>query len=124
MAFLYGDGDTKSADTAQAYLRSIRNPPGARKNEKLELTNVHPIKGTNLSGSQLLARSLKTEDWIVDKYLTTVMERRSNREWKKRETEKYAYYWAPSGGTPFVAKMVGEEVAYAVPLRMLGVTGP
>jgi pimeloyl-ACP methyl ester carboxylesterase len=124
MAFVYGDGDTKSADAAQAYLRSIRNPPGSRKNEKLELTNTQAIKGTSLAGSQLLQRSLKTEDWIVDKYLGTVVERRGNREWKKREVDKYAYFWAPPLGAAFLAKGVGEDVSSAVPLRMLGVTGP
>jgi pimeloyl-ACP methyl ester carboxylesterase len=124
MAFLYGDGDTKSANAAQAYLNSIRNPPGARKAEKLDLTNVQPIKGTSLSGSQLLQRSLRTEDWIVDKYLAKALEKRGSREWKKREVDKFAYFWAPPQRAPFLAKSVGEDVARPVPLPMMGILGP
>jgi pimeloyl-ACP methyl ester carboxylesterase len=124
MAFLYGDGDTKSADAAQAYLRSIRNPPGARKAERLDLTNVQSIKGTSLAGSQLLQRSLRTEDWIVDKYLARVLEKRGSREWKKREVDKFVYFWAPPQRAPFMAKSVGEDVARPVPLPMMGIQGP
>ena len=51
-------------------------------------------------------------------------EKRGSREWKKREVDKFVYFWAPPQRAPFLAKSVGEDVARPLPLPMMGIQGP
>ena len=70
-------------------------------------------------GSQLLQKSLGTEKLIVKTYLPAVMER-PGREWKKRDSEKYAYVWSVpgAGARPVLAKKPGDEAPLPLPLGM------
>jgi pimeloyl-ACP methyl ester carboxylesterase len=121
MGFLYGGEDRESKETARRYLESIQTAPGAKKG-KLDLTAAAEIPGTKLRGSQLLAKSLNTEQ-LIKNYLERVLEKRGTREPRSRDPIKTTYYWSfRSGYAPVVAKSEQEELLRALPLIQMGVS--
>jgi pimeloyl-ACP methyl ester carboxylesterase len=117
MAFVYGAKDEKAGTLARTYLTAIK----PRKTDKgLDYTGPYAVAGTNLTGSQLLQRSLDTDKWILDKYLGQVMEKRGSRERKKREADKFAYYWVMRNGRSILAKNAGEESPRPLPYELTG----
>jgi hypothetical protein len=111
MAFVYGAKDAQGAAIAKECLSTIRNGRGGK---DLKLTGERGIADTALTGSALLQDGLKTEDWIIKKYLEPVMEARGNRERKKREIDKYCFYWAfPKPGP--TASLVPSKVQQSDP---------
>jgi hypothetical protein len=91
MAFVYGAKDAKGAAIAKECLSTIRS---GRSSKELKLTGERGIADTALTGSALLQEGLPTEKWIIKSYLEPVMEARGTRERKKREIDKYCFYWA------------------------------
>jgi alpha-beta hydrolase superfamily lysophospholipase len=113
MAFVYGEREKGgAADFAHTMEQNIKKP-------ELKFTGGEAIKKTELSGSKLLDNSLNTEEWIVEKYLAPVIEARGIRERKKREMDKFAYYWARTKagikGPMALAKRPGEELLPIIP---------
>jgi len=107
MAFDFGKGDSASANRARQYLKQI-NPS----TKKLALTGEQAIEGTNLTGSALLQGSLSTEKWIVQTYLTKVMDERAKRLRVSREVRKNRWYSQPRGRAPQMVKDVGDEAPW------------
>jgi alpha-beta hydrolase superfamily lysophospholipase len=111
MAFVFGENDGPAKTLAENYLSAIK----VKKADKnLELTGPKKISDTKLAGSQLLEKSLDTEKWIIKDYLDRVMEKRGSRERRKRETERFAYYWV-LGRRNLTAKLPGEEAPRPIP---------
>jgi alpha-beta hydrolase superfamily lysophospholipase len=121
MGFLYGGDDRESRDVAKRYLEHITSAPGAKKN-KLELTAAAEIPNTKLRGSQLLAKSLNTEQ-LIKNYLERVLEKRGTREPRSRDPIKTTYYWSFKSSVPafITAKSDQEELLRALPLSQMGV---
>jgi pimeloyl-ACP methyl ester carboxylesterase len=114
MAFVYGTREKGgAAEFAQATLSDIKMGK-----PDLKFTGPERID-TELSGSKLLDESLKTEKWIIEEYLAPVMDARGVRERKKREMDRYAYYWAMTKagakGRLHLAKRPGEEMIQVIP---------
>jgi pimeloyl-ACP methyl ester carboxylesterase len=114
-AFLFGKRE-KSA----AYCGKLSDAILGLGSKKLDL----PFTGkegfdTNLAGSKLLDKSLPTEEWIVEKYLNPVVDKRGSRERRRREIDRYAFYWAkgkPNARIPgILAKHPGEELIRLIP---------
>ncbi len=121
IAFLYGEKDDKGRDTARRLLNDIKNPPaGIKKPDKLDFTTEKAIEGTELTGSQLLQNSLETEKQIQE-YLDKVMDKRGPKDWRKRETSRYRYFWVVPGQRPYPAKVEDEEVVKPIPVKLFGV---
>jgi alpha-beta hydrolase superfamily lysophospholipase len=97
MAFVYGTGDKQASNLSETYFRSIKDKAGLKK----DYTGVHPVKGTSLSGNQLLGVN-DTASWIVDKYLDPVMSARGNREQKDRKSEASQYFYI----NPFTGRQI------------------
>jgi hypothetical protein len=123
--FVYGKTDESAAGIADAYLNAIKS----KKDEMKDLTGSKGILGTGLAGSKLLQDKdrLKTGAFIVDQ-LNRVMDKRGSREWKKREMDKYAYYWTlPWPTTPrqtIPAKPAGQDLLNPIPINVSKVGGP
>jgi pimeloyl-ACP methyl ester carboxylesterase len=123
MAFLYGKTEKGGpADFAQTMKSDIKSGK-----PELKFTGTEGFD-TALSGSKLLDESLTTEKWIIEDYLKDVLEARGTRERKKRDMEKYAYYWALSRagtkGGMRLAKPPGEDMIRAFPPADFFVGGP
>jgi pimeloyl-ACP methyl ester carboxylesterase len=121
MGFLYGADDRESKEVSKRYLEHITSAPSARKN-KIEFTAAAEVPNTKLRGSQLLAKSLNTED-LIKNYLDRVLERRGTREARSRDPIKTTYYWTMRAGLPILAKSDQEEVLRGLPLNQMGVYG-
>jgi len=87
MGFAYGAKDTASDTISNEMARAIK---GSGK-VKVRVA-VAPIKGTNLSGVQLLAGNLSTVN-DIKKYLDRVMQDRGTKEQRDREVDKKAFYY-------------------------------
>jgi hypothetical protein len=83
------------------------------------------VAWSNLSGSKLLQDRdrLGTAAFIVN-HLNKVMDARGSRESKKRELEKFAYYWVLPRSRPILAKMPGEDYLRPIPINVSKVAGP
>ena len=123
MAFIYGAKDSKGSQIAKASLENVR---GTRKD--LTQTAERAIPDTDLVGSKLLQETLPTEELIIDKYLENVMEKRGSRERKKREIDKYRFFWAfpkpGPGARVILSKMPSDEQQGPIHLDQLGLGVP
>ncbi len=120
MAFVYGKEDEKSRTFAQAMKDAITSTPAFKKDNKLkEYSGVEAIENTKLVGSQLLNKDLPTEKWIIDKYLDPVLEKKTTREWVKRDTSKFRYVYVLPSKQQIFAKMENEEMLRLVPPILL-----
>jgi hypothetical protein len=120
IGFLYGADDHESKEVAQRYATYVKNM--ARKT-KLDLTAAQGINGTHLRGSQLLNKSLNTEQ-LIKNYLEKVMDVRGTREQRSRDPLKTTFYWAFKNGVQLLAKTDQEELPRPLPLGQLGVSVP
>jgi pimeloyl-ACP methyl ester carboxylesterase len=122
MAFVYGAGDKAGETVAKDYAEHVigRDP----KNDYKLMVARQPIAGTKLTGSKLLDETLDTEKWIIDTLLDNALEKRTNVEWKRRDIEKYRYFWAlpkPGPGARLsLAKPPGEELPGLIPGTFFG----
>jgi pimeloyl-ACP methyl ester carboxylesterase len=117
MAFLYGKRDNGGASFSRRMTQDITTQGG--KKLDLKFTGEKDFD-TELAGSKLLQDSLTTEDFIIEKYLKDVLEARGSRERKKRETDRFGYYWSRTKVDPrttnhVVAKRPGEEMIPVIP---------
>lgn len=122
IGFLYGGDDPASKDLDKHYVEMITSSGYARKT-KLDFTAAAEIPGTKLRGSQLLTKSLNT-DQMIKTYLDKVLERRGTREPRSHDPIKTTYYWAFRSGYPVLAKTEQEELIRALPLSQMGVSVP
>jgi alpha-beta hydrolase superfamily lysophospholipase len=122
-ALIFGKGDTPAVQLAKDYFDAVVGT----KNDFKGMVAKKDV-GTALSGSKLLNDTLDTEKWIIDDCLENVLERRSNMEWKRRETDKYAFFWAfPKPGPAarlIIDKLPNEELHRMIPLESLGINAP
>jgi hypothetical protein len=121
--FIYGKNDSKADSMTEAYVKAIKYERG-KPIETLKRTGAKAIKGTELAGSKLLQENFETLSFIKD-HLAKVMEDRGSREWKKREEDKYAYYWNTSwprpATSPILCKRPGAELPLPIPLSLMKV---
>jgi pimeloyl-ACP methyl ester carboxylesterase len=120
MGFLYGGDDRESKLTAERYVEAIK---AASRKTKADLTAAAEIPNTKLRGSQLLTKSLSTEQ-LVKNYLDRVMDKRGVREPRSHDPIKTTYYWSFRSGMPVLAKSEQEELLRALPLSQMGVSSP
>jgi alpha-beta hydrolase superfamily lysophospholipase len=111
-AFFYGKNDGKAANLTLDYRKAITS-----KKAELKNTGEKAIPTTDLTGSKLLGERLSTTSDIL-KQLQRVMDDRGSKEWKKREEEKFRYFWTK--GRAVQAKAAGEKIAHPIPLGMIG----
>jgi hypothetical protein len=122
MLFLYGADDSKGKQNANIALtkmmpgyKMMESAEGLNKFEtSLKFTRDYAIDGTKLDGSQLLQKSLRTND-VIKAYVDKVLEDRGSKETKRHEAEKFRYFWVPPGAQPRLAKQAGEE--FMMPIR-------
>jgi hypothetical protein len=117
IGFLYGADDRESKELATRYANQIVKSPLAKKN-KLEFTAAAEVPGTRLRGSQLLTKTLGTEQ-MIKSYLDRVMERRGTREPRSRDPIKTTYFWAFKSGMPLMAKTEQEDLLRGLPLMQI-----
>jgi hypothetical protein len=120
--FVYGKNDKKADDLTANYLKAITTDKG-KTIELKKTTGSKAIPQTELVGSKLLGQKLPTVDFIV-KHLNQVMEDRGSKEWKKRNEEKYAYFWVVPWPTAkkvrqIPAKAPGSKVSDPIPFGKL-----
>jgi hypothetical protein len=117
MAFIYGGGDNAGATIAKDYAEHIIGRD--TKNDYKQMVAKQAIGKVKLTGSKLLDENLDTEKWIIDTLLDNALEKRTNVEWKRRDIEKYRYFWAlpkPGPGARLtVAKQPGQELPNVIP---------
>ena len=96
MAFINGAGDT-SGSTLNTSLKAAIAEGAAKKD--YELTGIKEIQKTKLAGAKLLDPNLDTQSWILDKYLSPVMDKRGKkrRTDKKVETSRFFYNFTRNG---------------------------
>jgi len=100
MAFIYGKEEEGSPTVASQLLKSIdptyapdrKNPP-----KDFELLKELAVE-TKLGNSQLLAAEFPTENWILKTFLNDVFEKRTLREQRTRDFEKYPNFWLTNNG--------------------------
>jgi hypothetical protein len=119
MAFIYGKEDAEGKGVAHEELKTIKEKA---KGVKLDFTGEKGVD-TKLVGSQLLQKSLDTEEWILKKYLEPVLEKRGNREAKKRTFTDEQFYWVFPRVMPILAKGPREESLRPLPLKALNIPG-
>ncbi len=117
MAFVYGEKDSSARNLSNSYFSLIKG-----KTSKLtkDYSGSHVVKGTSLSGNQLLGVD-DTDKWIVEKYLDPVMTNRGAREQKDRKSEASAYWYVDyRNGKPYrLSKQAGVEVGEVDQQRVL-----
>jgi hypothetical protein len=125
MAFVYGGKDSKAMNFAQNVVGAIKPKTGPKKFDPKDTSDPRAYTGekkladTSLEGSKLLQKTLDTEKWVLKTYLPDLFEARPLREWRKRESERFAYVWAfPMTPRPVLAKAPGEEAPRPLPLQM------
>lgn len=126
MAFVYGtkEKDKVSMNFAQNVVSQIKPKAGSKKFDPKDTADPRAYTGekkldTSLSGAQLLQRSLDTEKWITKTYLADLFDARPVREWRKRDSERFAYVWSfPMMRAPMLAKAPGEETPRPLPLQL------
>lgn len=91
IVFFYGDGDSNGKKLAQACEKAIK---GTKKDD-FKYTAAVEIKGSKLTGSALLQKSLGTDTAIID-YLKDVVEAKGNA-FALREFRKNYYIWKLAG---------------------------
>jgi pimeloyl-ACP methyl ester carboxylesterase len=123
--FIYGGGDESASNIASTYYKVVNTLPNGKSAELKDTTGTKGIAKTNLSGSKLLQDRdrLGTATFIVN-HLNKVMDARGSRESKKRELEKFAYYWVLPRSRPILAKMAGEDYLRPIPVQVSKVVGP
>ncbi len=99
MIFMHSDGDSKGKNTAKS-LQDYLVPK--TKDKRYNYTAAVQIKGSKLTGSDLLQKSLGTAGEIA-KYLDGVIEEKK-REWIEREFVKTHYVWRIGVAQPITVK--------------------
>jgi pimeloyl-ACP methyl ester carboxylesterase len=122
-ALVYGKSDTSALQLAKDYYDAVTGT----KNEFKGMILRKEID-TALAGSKLLNDTLPTEDWILKDCLENVLERRTNMEWKRREIDQYAFFWAfprPGPGARLILDKLPskDEMHRMIPLEQLGING-
>jgi hypothetical protein len=112
-AFIYGKSDEGSRNYAEGCIATI-NP----KKEKGLTATFAPT--TELRGSKLLNEKLKVEGWIASTCLPAAADKHGNREWKKRDADKYGFLWTFPRTPVSIAKRPTEEFLGPIPLDRLG----
>jgi pimeloyl-ACP methyl ester carboxylesterase len=124
--FIYGKNDEAAGNTASTYYKVINTLPNGKSAELKDTTGTKGIERTALSGSKLLQDRdrLGTAAFILN-HLNKVMDARGSRESKKRELDRFAYYWVlPGRRQPILAKMAGEDYLHPIPTFVSKVAGP
>src|SRR5262249_27161870 len=117
LAFIYGKDDARGDRLALELVRDVvpsysREKPPAKKDRKF--TEEHGIKGSSLTGSQLLTKTLDTESWILKDYLEPLMDKHGLEDWRQREDDKAFYYWT-FPGRPLPSKdRLGQKIPFVV----------
>jgi pimeloyl-ACP methyl ester carboxylesterase len=119
MAFVSGDGDRSGEELGQSWVNFIKKKD-TKGDQGSKLTGFKPIeKADKVTGSELLQKNLKTQDWIIE-YIGKVMEGRGNSEWTQREVKKNAYVWTfPNSALRIPAKPRDSETISLAPMQML-----
>jgi hypothetical protein len=118
MAFVCGDGDKTSEQLGQYWVDYMKKKD-AKGDTGHKLTGAEAIeKADKVTGSELLQKNLKTQDWVM-KYVGKVMESRGNNEWDQREVDKKMYVWSLPGGGRLPAKVKESKTPSPVPLQLL-----
>jgi pimeloyl-ACP methyl ester carboxylesterase len=124
MAFVYGTKDERAKNLAVAAVSAIKPKTGSKKFDPKDTSDPRAYTGekkqdTSLDGSKLLQKTLDTEKWVLKDYLGDLFEARPVREWRKRDSERFAYVWAfPAMRAPMLAKAPGEEAPRPLPLAV------
>jgi pimeloyl-ACP methyl ester carboxylesterase len=119
MGFLFGADDHESREIANSYAQYVK---AQSRKTKLDLTAAQGIKDTRLRGSQLLTKSLNTEQ-LIKNYIDRVMDTRGTREPRSHDPIKTTFYWTFKSGLPMLAKSDQEEMPRALPLSQMGLAG-
>ncbi len=124
MAFVYGKDDAKSKNFVPGLVSAIKKA-GPKRLDPKDTSDPRYYTGerkldTSLVGAQLLQRKPERE-WIIKTYLADVFDARPVREWRKRESERFAYVWSfTKAGRRVIAKMPAEEAPRPLPLTLFG----
>jgi alpha-beta hydrolase superfamily lysophospholipase len=113
MAFYYGENDLTGANFAKSAIGNLKG-----RGKGLELTGTKAVKGTRLTGSKLLEKTLGT-DTAMKAYFNKVMEARGNKEQRKRDVTNRVYYYV-SGKRFWPNKRAGEEAPPVDVTHLLG----
>jgi alpha-beta hydrolase superfamily lysophospholipase len=85
MYFMYGEQDTKAAKYAQHLVDQTLHAND--KDPKLRYTGPKPIRGTKLSGIDLIKPSLDTAN-LIETYASTVVNKQGANPWSKRDVDR------------------------------------
>jgi len=103
MLFIHGDGDAAGKKLAKA------NEKFLNKTEKNRFTLAYELKGTKLTGAELLQPTLETDKRIME-YLDELIEKNANL-WSEREFKKSFYCRTQPGdpNNPIAIKVAGDN---------------
>jgi hypothetical protein len=117
IAFVSGDGDKSGEEFGQYWVNFMKKKEG-KGDPGSKLTGFRPIdKADKVVGNELLQKSLKTQDWIVE-YIGKAMEARGNTEWVQNEVKKNAFVWAFPNTVPISAKTRDSVTIKLAPLQL------
>lgn len=119
LVFIYGKDDPMGSQLAQQYLVSV-DPGfagGKRPSKKeLQFTGHFAVPDTKLVGSELLDESLATTDFIVEKYIEPLKQKRGVIEPRDRQFDKNVYYWEFARGRATLANNAAISDKAPVPI--------
>ncbi len=125
MVFIYGKDNESAGTLAKTQLHSIENKvrhdnPSwneERIKSQLQFTDVKPIGGTKLGGSQLLG--VGDTQAFIKKYVDLVMDNRGPRDPRAHDIKMDTFLWTfPGEFTPQEAKIPGEDSIHLVPVKL------
>jgi pimeloyl-ACP methyl ester carboxylesterase len=118
MGFFYGDGDSLGKEHAKDFVKLIKGED--TESPKYQFTLERAIKeGKELKGSQLLRKTLGTQDDILT-YLEKVRDKNPPHKWSKVEAAGNAYVWTFPGAPMRAAKEEKGKALEPIPLAALG----
>jgi hypothetical protein len=114
VAFFYADKDKASKDLATKAVKQLKG--GKKKKTFVAAQAIKDAEKT--TGIQLVAKGLKTEEYIIA-YLENLMEERGASSVDTKEFKKTGYYWILPGRRPVLAKRPREDkLLYLIPVSL------
>src|SRR5262249_4689534 len=130
MLYVFGKEDDAGNKNALGCLKQIVGPQYSHEDKMrkdgFEYTGAFIVPGTKLVGSKLLSNALPTEDYIINKYLDSVLTKKGGVEWRQHRFEEslFFYSWAPALNQKVPAKLEGDKAPRLAPLSKLGIVVP
>ena len=131
MLFVYGKKDERARLNASTALIKMVKGYKMAEDKSNKDANLDPdykntrdwaVAETDLTGSELLTKTLKTND-VIKFYINNVMEERGSKESKRHEMGKYRYFWInplSPNTKPIQAKIAGEDFLLPILPSMMG----